>query len=255
VFIIYSFIFIFGITIGSFLNALIYRIPREINIAFPRSSCPSCKKVILWYENIPILSYLFLKGRCSGCQSGISIRYPLVELSVGIFATLWFPREISWFAFAIFLLQLSIFCSFLVHFFIDLDFQILPDSINMYLALVLFIRGVYEKGLIFSVSGGLIGFIFPFTVSYLFLKIRKVEGLGGGDIKLWGALGLFLGPLGIAVNIFLSCLLGSITALLLIGLKKMDKDTPLPFGPFIIVVSFLQMFIPSLVAPIMSYIT
>ncbi len=249
------FVFTFGAIIGSFLNALIYRIPREINIAVPRSSCPNCKKLIYWYENIPILSFIILRGKCSGCSNKISVRYPLIELTVGLFSLISFPANLDLHYLILFLVQISVFSAFVVHFFIDLDFQILPDSINAYLAIIFLIWGLVDKGLAYSISGGLIGFIFPYLVSYAFLKIRNVEGLGGGDIKLWGALGLYLGPVGIAYNIFLSCFLGSIVAISLILLKKMSKDTPLPFGPFILIVAVIQIFFSKILLPIVTYIS
>jgi len=123
---------LFGLIIGSFLNALIYRLPREINIAVPRSSCPSCNHVISWYENIPVFSYIFLKGRCSNCKTQISWQYPLVELTTGLFALAIAPRTIAPSELFSFFFFLGIFSAFLVHFIVDLKHQILPDSVNIY---------------------------------------------------------------------------------------------------------------------------
>ena len=128
----------FGLIVGSFLNALIYRLPREINIAHPRSSCPSCNKLINWYENIPILSFIFLKGKCSGCGAKISFQYPLVELVTGIFAGLIAPKDLNMVEVLNFLFYFGIFSAFLVHFIVDLKHQILPDSINIYLLFLFF---------------------------------------------------------------------------------------------------------------------
>lgn len=245
---------LFGLLVGSFLNALIYRLPREINIAYPRSSCTQCNKLIYWYENIPILSYAFLKGRCSGCQSKISLLYPLIELIVACFAFSIAPKNLEADSLLNFFFFFSIFCAFLVHFIIDLKHQILPDSITIYVASLFLVISIFNKPITFWLVGGLIGLGFPLLVTWVFYKIKGQVGLGGGDIKLYGALGIYLGPVGIMQNIFLSCFLGAIVGILMIAFKAMKKENPIPFGPFIIVVGAFQIFSPELFTYLISYI-
>lgn len=246
--------FLFGAMIGSFLNALIYRLPRNINIAYPRSSCPACGKLIYWYENIPIVSFLFLRGRCSGCKNKISFQYPLIEFISGLFALWLTPHELTPFALLEFFFFFSIFCAFLVHFIVDLKHQILPDSVNIYLAIILFCYALISFPWTHWALGSLIGFGFPLLVSWLFYQIRGEIGLGGGDIKLYAALGLFLGPVGVLQNIFLSCFLGAFIGIFLIAFKVIKRENPIPFGPFILIVAFVQIFLSGTFQKLISYI-
>jgi len=248
------FLTVFGLLIGSFLNALIYRLPRNINIAYPRSSCPNCKKIISWYENIPILSFIFLRGRCSECKTKISWRYPTVEIISGIVAFLLAPDFANPQALAQFFFYFSIFCVFLVHFIVDLEHQLLPDSLNIYLALIFLVDGLFKSNWMSMALGGAIGLGFPLLVSWVFYQLRGEIGLGGGDIKLYGALGLYLGPVVIMQNLFLSCFLGAIFGITLISLKLIKKENPIPFGPFILIVATIQIFTPNLYGHLMSYI-
>ena len=236
------FSFVFGSIIGSFLNALIHRIPNEISIAKPRSECPHCNKVIYWYENIPILSYIFLRGKCSQCKNPISIRYPFVELIVGLFALYITPESSDLLVITKYFLKVSVFSCFVVHFFIDVKHKILPNSVNLYLAVTLLALSGLEHHWKHILIGGAIGFLFPLIVTWLFYVVRGVVGLGGGDIKLFGALGLYLGPVGIIYNLFLSCFVGALFSIFLIAIKKMDKKNPIAFGPFILLVAFAQVF-------------
>lgn len=249
-----TFATIFGLLVGSFLNALIYRLPRNINIALPRSSCPNCNKVITWYENIPVLSYVFLKGKCSGCGTRISPEYPAVEVLTAIAAFLIAPSEPTSQALLSFFFFFSIFCCFLVHFIVDLKHQILPDSINIYLAALFLMVSFFSYPWTFWLIGGALGLGFPLLVSWIFFLLRGEVGLGGGDIKLYGALGFYLGPIGIMQNIFLSCFLGALVGIVLIATKIIKKDNPIPFGPFIIVVAGFQIFGESWFKHLMSYI-
>jgi leader peptidase (prepilin peptidase)/N-methyltransferase len=235
---------VFGLLIGSFLNALIYRLPRDINIALPRSSCPHCKKIIVWYENIPVLSFLFLKGKCSGCGGRISWRYPAIELLTGLVSFALFPISTEWKLILNYLFYFSVFCVFLSHLLIDLEHQILPDSLNIFLGVVIFSYALYYYHWTYWLIGGLVGFLFPLAVTWGFYLLRGQIGLGGGDIKLFGVLGLYLGPLGVIHNIFFSCFLGSIVGISLILFKKMDKKNPIAFGPYIIIVATIQIFFP-----------
>lgn len=248
------FLTVFGLLVGSFLNALIYRLPREINIAYPRSSCPNCNKVITWYENIPVLSYLFLRGKCSGCGTKISMQYPLVEIITALVAFLLAPQNPDPQSLSQFFFSFSIFCVFLVHFIVDLKHQVLPDSLNLYLALLFLVVGILNANWINMALGGAIGLGFPLLVSWIFYQLRGEIGLGGGDIKLYGALGLYLGPVLIMQNLFLSCFLGAIVGISLISLKLIKRENPIPFGPFILIVASVQILTPNLYTHLMSYI-
>ncbi|MBC7713928.1 MAG: prepilin peptidase [Rhizobacter sp.] len=245
---------LFGMIVGSFLNALIYRLPRGINIAFPRSSCTECKKVITWYENIPVLSYIFLRGKCSGCGTKISWQYPAVEILCGAFALVIAPRDLEPASLFNFFFFFSVFCAFLVHFVVDLKHQILPDSINIYLAGIFLLVGVMTTPWTHWLIGGALGLGFPLLVSWIFYLLKGQVGLGGGDIKLYGAMGLYLGPIGIMQNLFLSCFLGAVVGITLIATKVIKRENPIPFGPFIIIVGAFQIFADDWFKHLMSYI-
>lgn len=237
---------IFGLLVGSFLNVVIYRIPRELSIVTPRSSCPKCKHMIKWYENIPVISYLFLRGKCIECGERISIRYPLVELLIGLIAFLLAPKYLTPQILFQFIFYFSIACVFVCHFLIDIEFQILPDKLNLYLLLIVLPYAFLTFPLAYWIVGGMVGFAGPFIVTYLFYKLRGVIGLGGGDIKLFGILGIILGPIGVVKTIFFSCFIGSIIGLILIFSKRLSRDTPFAFGPFILIAAGLQIFFPHL---------
>lgn len=240
------FVFIFGSLIGSFLNVVIYRVPRNQSVVHPRSSCPSCKHKISWYENIPILSYLVLRGKCRECKTKISLKYPLIELIVGLIAVVLFPSEISSTSLWIYSYYFSVACVLLAQLFIDIEHQLLPDKINIYFLAITIPYVVLNLPLFHWLVGGIIGFFIPLIVTWGFYKLRGQIGLGGGDIKIFGILGLLLGPLGIVHNIFMSCALGALVGIILIVLKKLDKNTPMAFGPFIIIVAAMQIFYPSI---------
>lgn len=238
---------IFGLLIGSFLNVVIYRLPRKMSIVTPRSKCPSCGHVVSWYENIPVISYIFLKGKCSECGIKISKQYPLVEMSMGIAAFLLAPADLSFPSISLFIFNFSIISVFLAHILIDLEHHLLLDKLNIYLLLIILPYAIMNYDLFYWLVGGLIGFLGPYLVSEVYFKLRGIDGLGGGDIKLYGILGIILGPLGIVQNIFLSCAFGAIVGLSLIILKKMQRTTHYAFGPFIIVIAFLQIYFPKIV--------
>lgn len=238
------FAFVFGVLWGSFLNAVIYRLPREISVVRPRSQCTSCKTPIKWYQNIPVLSYLFLGGKCASCSKRISFRYPTIELFVGLGAWFFLPQSFNSITLSLYTFKFAVFCIFVCHFFIDIDHQILPDSLNVYLFILFLIYAVIYFPWQHYVFGGLAGFLFPLGITWLFYKLKGQIGLGGGDIKLYGALGVYFGPIGIFHNIFLSCFLGSIFGVFFILLKKMDKSQPMAFGPFILITAAFQIFFP-----------
>ncbi len=239
-----AYFFFFGALVGSFLNVLILRLPKEEDVVLKPSHCPSCGKNLKWYMNVPILSYLLLRGKCHYCSVRISPQYPLIELIAGLMAIIIKPKYLDFDSLYFFFFYFSVFCVFLVHFIIDLRHKILPDSLNVYLLLTFGIYAFFYKSFMFSILGFLIGLLFPLTVAYVFYKIKGVEGLGGGDIKLFAVLGVLLGPVGILQNLFLSCFLGSIIGVLLIVFKVMGKNEGIPFGPSILVVASFQIYFP-----------
>jgi len=233
------FFFLLGSAIGSFLNVCIYRIPREKSIVNPPSACPGCEKPIRPYDNIPILSYIFLKGKCRDCGTKISIRYPLVELLTGIFFLLLYQKFGLTFELLVFMIFLSL---LIVISFIDLDFQIIPDILSIggvvlgfILAIVRpFFRDLYPifdyweslKGII--VGGGLL-----FAIAWLYQFFTKREGMGGGDIKLLGMIGAFCGWKGVVFSLVSGSVLGTVVGIPLMILKGKDSKYAIPFGPFL----------------------
>ncbi len=238
------FAFIFGSMIGSFLNVVIYRLPISKSVVHPRSSCPKCGFMIPWYLNIPIISFLFLRGKCLKCKFVIPKSYFFMEIFMGLCAMLLAPKGIDSNSLIEFFTFFGILSIFTAHFFIDIKHQILPDILNLYLLGIVVIYSIMNYSLYHWITGGLIGFIGPFLVTYLFYKIRGVVGLGGGDIKLYGILGILLGPLGVMNLIFFSCFVGAVIGSILIGLKKLDRNKPFAFGPYIIVTAILQIYFP-----------
>lgn len=245
--------FIFGLLIGSFLNVVILRLPNKVNMVTKRSACPQCGSQLKWYHNIPLLSFVVLRGRCAFCGQRISWRYPLIEIFTGLVAFWLMPSEMSTQSLANFFFYFTIACIFICHFIIDLDHHLLLDSLNLYLLAVLLSYVVFYYHWPFWVVGGLIGFGAPLLVTWLFYKWRGQVGLGGGDIKLYGILGLYFGPTGIMFTIFMSCLVGAIVGLLLISLNKMTKDKPMAFGPSILLVAAFQIFFPHYAAIFQSW--
>jgi leader peptidase (prepilin peptidase)/N-methyltransferase len=143
-----------------------------------------------------------------------------------------------------FIFFFSVFECFLALFVIDIQHKLLPNALNIYLAILFAIFGLMKYSIGHVIFGGAIGLLFPLAFTYAFYLIRGKIGLGGGDIKLWGALGLYLGIKGIVFNIFFSCFLGSLVGIVWIASRKMDKNQAIPFGPFILIVSFVQIYFP-----------
>ena len=236
------FIFIFGLAIGSFLNVCIYRIPLRKSILFPASHCPKCGNKIRAFDNIPILSYLILRGKCRYCKEKISLIYPAVELLSGLlFLLLYRNYGLSWeFAAGLFL-----FSSLLVIFFIDLKYQLIPDVITLPGIIVGFIFSFLSKSppfleslIGFFVGGGLLYFMAIFGD-----KLFKKESMGGGDIKLAAMLGTFLGWKMVLLVIFLASFLGAIAGIIfIIFSKQMRGKRLIPFGPFLAIATLIAVF-------------
>lgn len=232
-------LFFWGIILGSFLNACIYRFPRDISLAKPKHSiCPHCQKKLAWYELIPLLSFLIQFGKCRHCHKQINIRYFLVELLSGMLfgALVFFPLTSAnvILAFEIFLL--------LGIFFTDLETQIIPDSFSISgISLGLFysyVAGDLKAGLLAAAAAGSIFWL----ISQIGHLIYKKEALGGGDIKLVIMLGSFLWLPRTLLMIYLSFILGSVLALILIITKKKTRKDYLSFGPIIILASIIVLF-------------
>ena len=240
--------FFFGACIGSFLNVLIYRIPlEEKEDLTKRSSCPACKQQIPFYLNIPLFSYILLRGKCRNCSFKIPLSYFLNELMLGLAGLIILYKPMSIIPEVENILLFSLFAAFVVHFWIDVRHQILPDKVNLYIGVTNLFLVIFCYDLPWShwVLGGLIGFGGTFIITYLYYLWRKVQGFGGGDLKLFGALGILLGPQGVVLNIFYSCFLGAIVGSIMLYATKKSTQTPFAFGPAIILVSVFQIFFPS----------
>lgn len=234
-------VFVFGTLIGSFLNVCIVRIPSGQSVISPPSHCPKCNHGVAFFDNIPLISYIFLRGRCRACGETISPRYFLVELLMGTFAIALFER---------FGLSFSFFVSFLfvaaliVISFIDLDVRIVPDVISLpgiICGLVLSLVGYFAIGRdvdlvpspVSSIIGILAGGGFLLATAWLYEKFTGVEGMGGGDIKLLAMIGAFLGWPSIPITLFIASLVGSVVGLSCMALTGAGRRLALPFAPFL----------------------
>ncbi len=236
-----AFVFIVGLCIGSFLNVCICRIPKNVSIVTPSSSCPKCGHRLKWWENIPIVSFILLKGRCSGCDTPISYQYPLVELLTGLITLgLWSKFGPSW----EFLVYWIFSCSLIVVTFIDLAWKIIPDVISLPGILVGFLASFLVSDITWldSLIGILMGGGILYLVTWGYYLATKRIGMGGGDIKLLAMIGAFLGWQAIPYVIFLSALSGSIIGIVFILIKKTGKDYQIPFGPFLAAAAEIHLF-------------
>lgn len=257
IFIILLFSFILGLIFGSLFNVLIYRLPRNKSIIYPNSSCPHCGHKIKPYENIPIISYIILKGRCSACKNPISIRYPLIEALTGIYFTIcvyffYIKNQntddiLSYLDIHSLLntIEAILFGSILiVQSFIDLDWFILLDSFSYGGIVIGFLFSLSGYGFVSakeSMIGILVGGFLPFLIYFLYLKIRKMEGLGIGDIKLLAMIGAFGGVFMVLGAMFIGSVLGLLTTLPVI-IKNKNMQFYVPFGPFLSIGAILYMF-------------
>jgi leader peptidase (prepilin peptidase)/N-methyltransferase len=243
-----------GLLVGSFLNVVIHRLPlmmeREwqaqcaelsggsveetepLNLSTPRSRCPNCGHAISAVENIPIVSYLFLKGKCAECKSPISARYPIIELVTGILSGLiaW-QYGFDWSCLG----ALALVWALIALTMIDVDHQLLPDSITLplvWLGILFNLFGVFTD-LNSSVIGAMAGYLSLWSVYHLFKLLTGKEGMGYGDFKLLAALGAWLGWQYILMIILLSSLVGAIVGISLIIFRKHNSQVPIPFGPYL----------------------
>jgi len=230
-----------GMVVGSFLNVCICRMPRDESVVTPPSHCPQCDYRIRWYDNIPLFSYLLLRGKCRGCGMHISIQYPLVELLNGLLALALFLRFGPTLAF----LVLFLFCSALVVItFIDLEHQIIPDEISLSGIVIGFICSFFLPGHTWlnSLLGILLGGGSLLLVAYAYQWLTGKEGMGGGDIKLLAMMGAFLGWKSILFIIFASSLIGSVVGITIMLVQKKDSKLAIPFGPYLALGAVLYIF-------------
>jgi len=224
--------FVLGMVVGSFLNVCIYRVPAQESIIRPASRCPTCHAAIRWYQNIPVLSFLALRGRCRSCGEPISWRYPLVEALTGLLFFIIFYR----FGLQGFVPVLWLFAALLVVItFIDLDHQIIPDVISLPGIVVGFASSFFIPWVTWSQSllGILLGGGSLYLVALIYQLLTKKEGMGGGDIKLLAMIGAFLGWKAVLPVIFFSSVIGTAVGLPLMLIKKADGKLAIPFGPFL----------------------
>jgi leader peptidase (prepilin peptidase)/N-methyltransferase len=258
-----GFIGAIGLLVGSFLNVVIYRLPimlkqqwqqdcaeflqlennaphERFNLALPRSHCPHCKTVISACDNIPVLSYVLLKGRCSTCQQCIGLRYPLIEILTAIFSMIvaWHFGA-SWAACAALCLTWALISLSAI----DYDSQLLPDIIVLpllWLGLGLSLFTVFTNSQA-SIIGAIAGYLILWLVYYSFKLVTGKDGMGHGDFKLLAMLGAWLGWQYLGLIILLSSLAGTILGMILIALNKQDRAKPMPFGPYLALAGWIAL--------------
>jgi len=252
-----STIFLVSLMVGSFLNVLIYRLPlmmerawkaeyqgyfapeklsdaklKPFNLVKPDSTCPHCQHLIRAWENIPLLSWLFLKGRCSQCKNKISIRYPLVELTTALLSLV-----VAWhFGFGLAALAAVVFTWMLVAMvFIDLDKMLLPDQLTLpllWLGLLLSVNSTFVSPQD-AIMGAALGYLSLWSLYWAFKLLTGKEGMGYGDFKLLAALGAWLGWQHLPIVILLSSFVGAIVGITMLIVQDKDKSQPIPFGPYL----------------------
>lgn len=250
-----AFLLVLGLMVGSFLNVVIYRLPlmmesrwrqdccellevqqeskdETLNLATPNSHCPHCKAPIKPWQNIPVLSYLMLGGKCGNCEAPISPRYPIMELVTGLMtmSLFWF------FPPTLVLLGAMLFTWILITLtMIDFDTQLLPDDLTLpllWLGLLFNLQGGFVS-LTDAVLGAMAGYLILWSIYWLFKLLTGKEGMGYGDFKLLAALGAWLGWQALPMIILLSSLVGALCGVALMVIKRRGKDIPIPFGPYL----------------------
>ena len=232
---------VFGAIIGSFLNVCICRLPNDESIVSPGSHCPQCKNPIRGYDNIPLVSYIFLGGKCRYCRRPISMQYPLVE---GVTALASFSLFMKFGPSVQYLFFFAFLCSLIVITVIDLYHQIIPDvislpgiAVGLLGALVLPQRSFLQAFLGMLLGGGSL-----FVVATVYQWVLKREGMGGGDVKLLAMIGAFLGWKAVILTIVLSSFIGSVAGILLMVAKGKDFKYAIPFGPFLSLAAAIALF-------------
>jgi leader peptidase (prepilin peptidase)/N-methyltransferase len=262
------FSFAFGASIASFLNVCIWRLPRNESVVRPASHCPNCNASIKWHQNIPILSYMALGGKCANCRKPISMRYTIVELLGGL---LFLAAYLQWAMPAAFadmpvaglrplmsigcvIVYWTVFSGLILGSFIDLEHFYLPDRVTIGGMLLgipasvllpeLQMERAWLDSLCWSAAGLAFGFFFLWGMGWVFSKILKKDALGFGDVKLMGAVGAFFGPTAVLFVLIVSSIVGSVAgvALIIRGRAKIGGFTAVPYGPFIAIGTVVWMF-------------
>jgi leader peptidase (prepilin peptidase)/N-methyltransferase len=237
----YSYVAAVGLVIGSFLNVLIYRLPRNKSVVSGRSVCPHCGTKIPFYHNIPVVSWILLRARCSSCKGTISFRYPLVEILNAVLYLFFFYMDgLTWH----FVLHCYLSSALLAIFFIDLDFQIIPDKITLPgivigVAVSFFLSppGVVDSLIGVAAGGGSL-----LAIAYLGQWLFKKEAMGGGDIKMAAMMGAFLGWQKIFIMFFGGALIGLVVSLVWMSLSaKVREHRLIPFGPFLALAALIAL--------------
>lgn len=234
-------VFLFGITVGSFLNVCIGRIPNNESIIHPPSHCPNCQSPIPFYLNIPLISYVWLRAKCRACHTSISPRYFIVELLTGLLAVALYGAFGLSYTFAV---SFVFAAALIVISFIDLDVRIVPDVISLpgiVVGLVFSVIGYFAFSDPFeiiptplsSLIGVLVGGGFLLATAWIYEKVTGVDGMGGGDIKLLAMIGAFLGWQSIPLTLFIASVLGSVIGLGLMAATGAGRRLALPFAPFL----------------------
>jgi leader peptidase (prepilin peptidase)/N-methyltransferase len=231
------FAFLFGSIVGSFLNVCILRLPQKKSLLFPASHCPHCRQPIRFYDNIPLISYLVLRGRCRFCGQPISPQYVIVELLTALFSLLLFLH----YSLTEYFIYFAFFSSLVV---IDLKHQIIPDAISLpgigagFLASFVLPRITYLDSLLGIALGG--GILYFVALGYYL--ITKTEGMGMGDVKLLAMIGAFLGSKAVVITIFLSAFLGAVVGVAIMVIKGKSRKYAIPYGPFLSIGAVLSLF-------------
>ena len=261
-----------GLTVGSFLNVVIYRLPRmmqdswhtqcqellnaeqeqqaeqssaeavknKYNLVVPRSACPSCGHKITALENIPVISYLFLKGKCSSCETPISIRYPILEIFTAVLSVIVAAHfGFGWQCGAALLLTWALICLSVI----DFDHKLLPDDITLpflWLGLLVNINGLFTD-INASVIGAIAGYLSLWSVYWLFKLLTGKEGMGYGDFKLLAMLGAWLGWQSLPGIVLLSSFVGALIGISLVLFRGRDKNIPIPFGPYLAIAGWIYL--------------
>ena len=227
-------IFLYGITIGSFLNVCIYRMPLEQSVVFGNSHCTKCEKNIKFYDLIPLFSYMFLRGKCRFCGEKISIRYPLVELINGVLYLLAFLKFGLSMEMVFYCLLSSILFVIAV---IDFEHKIIPNELLIAALLLGIVFHILNGGFLNSVIG-----FFAVSVLLYIIALLSKGGIGGGDIKMMAAFGFCIGWQNILLSLFIASIIGSMVAIYLLVFKKYGRKTEVPFGPFLAVGIYISIF-------------
>lgn len=245
------FVFIFGLIVGSFLNVCIYRIPKGLSIVRPASLCPSCGKPLKLYDNIPVLSYILLGGKCRACRTVISARYPLVELINAVLYIIVLNRFGTGSITALFI-YFALLSALVVITFIDIDHQIIPDVISIpgiplgLLFGATLLPDPFLRSELLGFKASFIGFLAGGVGFYLIAVSGKLifrkDAMGGGDIKLMGMIGSFLGWKGVIFTTFLGSLFGSVIGIALIATKGRKWGAQIPFGPYLALGAIASLF-------------